>query len=76
MNNNDNLSKEGAFQMATKAEIEYQILELKSDYIRQQGDIEKIESTGHHEQLEKAEQRLTDMENELARLNKQLQELQ
>ena len=62
--------------MATKAEIEYQILELKSDYIRQQGDIEKIESTGHHDQLAMAEQRLTDMENELALLNKQLQELQ
>lgn len=62
--------------MATKSEIEYQILELKSDYIRQQGDIEKIESTGHHDQLAKAEQRLVDMEKQLAELNKQLQELQ
>lgn len=62
--------------MATKSEIEYQILEVKSDYIRQQGDIEKIESTGHHDQLAKAEQRLVDMENQLAELNKQLQELQ
>ena len=62
--------------MATKSEIEYQILELKSDYIRQQGDIEKIESTGHHDQLAKAEQRLVDMEQQLAALNKQLAELQ
>lgn len=58
--------------MATKSEIEYQILELKSDYIRQQGDIEKLESTGFPQMIEKAEQRLKDMEAELARLNEEL----
>lgn len=58
--------------MATKSEIEYQILELKSDYIRQQGDIEKLESTGFPQMIEKAEQRLKDMETELARLNEEL----
>lgn len=62
----------GALIMATKSEIEYQILELKSDYIRQQGDIEKLESTGFPQMIEKAEQRLKDMEIELARLNEEL----
>lgn len=58
--------------MATKSEIEYQILELKSDYIRQQGDIEKLESTGFPQMIEKAEQRLKDMETQLAELNAEL----
>ncbi|MBQ0138083.1 MAG: hypothetical protein KBT36_02205 [Kurthia sp.] len=58
--------------MATKSEIEYQILELKSDYIRQQGDIEKLESTGFPQMIEKAEQRLKDMEIQLAKLNEEL----
>lgn len=58
--------------MATKAEIEYQILELKSDYIRQQGDIEKLEATGYPQKIEQAEQRLKDMEIQLAQLNAEL----
>ncbi|GED19506.1 MULTISPECIES: SE1832 family protein [Kurthia] len=58
--------------MATKAEIEYQILELKSDYIRQQGDIEKLEATGYPQKIEQAEQRLKDMETQLAQLNTEL----
>ncbi|GEK30446.1 hypothetical protein KZO01_07550 [Kurthia zopfii] len=58
--------------MATKSEIEYQILELKSDYIRQQGDIEKLESTGFPQMIIKAEERLKDMEAQLAALNEEL----
>lgn len=58
--------------MATKAEIEYQILELKSDYIRQQGDIEKLEANGYPQKIEQAEQRLKDMETQLAQLNAEL----
>ncbi|MGE7622188.1 SE1832 family protein [Viridibacillus sp. NPDC096237] len=58
--------------MPTKAEIEYQILELKSDYIRQQGDIEKLDSVGNGSAVEQAEKRLKDMEQQLAELNKQL----
>lgn len=58
--------------MATKAEIEYQILELKSDYICQQGDIEKLEATGYPQKIEQAEQRLKDMETQLAQLNTEL----
>ena len=58
--------------MPTKDELLYQIAELKSDYIRQQGDIEKLESTGYPELIEKAEQRFSDMEKQLADLNNQL----
>ena len=56
----------------TKSEIEAQIAELKMDYVRQQGDLEKLESTGHEAQVEKAEQRLAQMEEQLSQLNKQL----
>ncbi|MDR9793469.1 SE1832 family protein [Aeribacillus pallidus] len=50
----------------TKQEIEQRIAELKSDYIRIQGDIEKLESVRGN--IEKAEQQLTEIENELANL--------
>ncbi|MCP3764013.1 SE1832 family protein [Domibacillus sp. A3M-37] len=53
-----------------KSQIEYKIRELKMDYIRVQGDIEKLESTGHG--TSKAEEMLVEMENELKELNKQL----
>ena len=53
-------------------DIKAQIAELKMDYIRLQGDMEKLESTGHPAMLEKAEQRLADMELQLADLNKKL----
>ncbi|AMX00799.1 hypothetical protein M2M59_01160 [Rummeliibacillus sp. G93] len=59
--------------MATKEELLYTIAELKSDYIRQQGDIEKLEATGYPQMVEKAEQRLADMEQQLAELNKKLE---
>lgn len=54
------------------SEIQAQIIELKMDYIRLQGDMEKLESTGHPTMLEKAEQRLADMEVQLAELNNKL----
>lgn len=54
------------------SEIQAQIAELKMDYIRLQGDMEKLESTGHPTMIEKAEQRLADMEVQLAELNKKL----
>jgi hypothetical protein len=54
------------------SEIKAQIAELKMDYIRLQGDMEKLESTGHPTMIEKAEQRLADMEVQLAELNKKL----
>lgn len=57
-----------------KQEVEYAIAELKSDYIRQQGDIEKLETTGHHKMVDKAEERLEKMEQRLAELNQKLAE--
>lgn len=53
-----------------KSQIEYKIAELKMDYMRVQGDIEKLESTGHG--TIKAEELLTAMEIELKVLNEQL----
>ncbi|OCA80934.1 SE1832 family protein [Pseudobacillus wudalianchiensis] len=54
----------------TKSEIESRIAELKMDYIRVQGDIEKLESTGHG--VTKAEEQLVRMEKELQELNEKL----
>lgn len=61
--------------MSSKSDIQYQITELKMDYINLQGDIEKLESTGHNDQVAKAEERLANMEAKLAELNKQLASL-
>lgn len=58
--------------MATKAELRDQITELKMDYINLQGDVEKMESLGHSDSVEKAVVRLEAMEKRLADLNKQL----
>lgn len=58
-----------------KQQIEREIAELKMDYIRQQGDIEKLESTGHPQMVEKAEQRLEKMEQQLSELNQKLADL-
>ena len=55
-----------------RQEIENEIAELKMDYIRHQGDIEKLETTGHAKMVEKAEQRLERMELQLAELNQKL----
>ncbi|RIW34636.1 hypothetical protein D3H55_08970 [Bacillus salacetis] len=57
----------------TKSELEYKISEVKSDYIRIQGDLEKLESVGRS--TEKSEKRLEELEIELAKLNKQLAEI-
>ncbi|MFC3210592.1 MULTISPECIES: SE1832 family protein [Planomicrobium] len=58
-----------------RQEIENEIAELKMDYVRHQGDIEKLETTGHAKMVEKAEQRLERMEQQLAELNKKLADL-
>lgn len=58
-----------------RQEIENEIAELKMDYIRHQGDIEKLETTGHAKMVEKAEQRLERMEQKLAELNQKLADL-
>lgn len=56
----------------TSQQIQAEIAELKMDYIRLQGDMEKLESTGHPTMIEQAEQRLGNMEIQLAELNKKL----
>ncbi|MGN7408255.1 MULTISPECIES: SE1832 family protein [unclassified Sporosarcina] len=56
----------------TKSQIESEIAELKMDYINLQGDIEKLESTGHGDSIQKAEARLAKMEDRLAELNQML----
>lgn len=61
--------------MLTKKEIEQQIAELKMDYVNLQGDIEKLENTGHIDSVMQAEERLARMEQRLAELNKMLAEL-
>lgn len=56
----------------TSQQIKAEIAELKMDYIRLQGDMEKMESTSHLAMIEQAEQRLENMEVQLAELNKKL----
>lgn len=46
-----------------KSEINLKIEELKMEYIKVQGDIEKLESTGHS--IEKLESKLEEIENSL-----------
>lgn len=58
--------------MATKSDIQSQIAELKMDYINLQGDLEKLESLGHSDSVAKAVERLNNLEERLAELNKQL----
>ncbi|ARD48720.1 hypothetical protein SporoP37_11545 [Sporosarcina sp. P37] len=58
----------------TKDQLEQEIAELKMDYISLQGDVEKLESTGHVKMIENAERRLARMEERLSELNKQLAE--
>lgn len=58
-----------------RAQLEFEIADLKADYIRHQGDIEKLETTGHARMVEQAEERLEKMEQRLAELHKQLAEL-
>ncbi|QHS23638.1 hypothetical protein GWK91_12035 [Virgibacillus sp. MSP4-1] len=56
--------------MATKKEIEQEIEQLKMDYIRIQGDLDKLEATGGRvspleKTLERMEQQLADLRKEL-----------
>ncbi|WP_208416454.1 SE1832 family protein [Thalassobacillus devorans] len=56
----------------TNNEIKDQIAELKSDYVRIQGDLDKIEATGGN--VTNAEKQLHHIEEELKRLNHKLAE--
>ncbi|RWZ58884.1 hypothetical protein EQV77_07975 [Halobacillus fulvus] len=54
----------------TKKEIQDQITFLKSDYIRIQGDLDKLDAAGGN--VQNAEKQLERMEEELKDLNKKL----
>lgn len=54
----------------TKKEIQDQITFLKADYIRIQGDLDKLEANGAN--VQNAEAQLERIENELKELNKEL----
>ncbi|GAA0487994.1 hypothetical protein GCM10008986_11950 [Salinibacillus aidingensis] len=58
--------------MATKKEIEQEIEQLKMDYIRIQGDLDKLEATGGR--VSPLEKTLERMEQQLADLRKQLED--
>ncbi|ELK45776.1 SE1832 family protein [Halobacillus sp. ACCC02827] len=56
----------------TKKEIQDQITFLKSDYIRIQGDLDKLEAAGGN--VRNAEKQLERMEAELKELNTKLKQ--
>lgn len=45
-------------------DLEYKVKELKHDYVRIQGDLEKLENTGHN--TVPLEKQLVKLENEIA----------
>lgn len=57
----------------TKKELEAQLTELKSDYVRIQGDMDKLEYVKGR--VSSAEQQLIRLEDEIAEVNRKLQEL-
>lgn len=57
----------------SKQDIQQKIDELKMEYVRIQGDIEKLESTGHS--IEKLEERLSVIEEELSTYRTRLNDL-
>lgn len=58
--------------MKTVKELEQELAELKSDFVRLQGDVEKIESTGGN--VAKAMEQLDSLEVEIANVRGQLRE--
>ncbi|WP_243298697.1 SE1832 family protein [Bacillus litorisediminis] len=56
-----------------KKQIEYQIRELKEEYVRLQNDLEKLESVGGN--VGPLERQITEIENELRTLNQKLREV-
>lgn len=53
-----------------KKQLEIQLLELKSDYVRIQGDLDKLEFV--EGRVSSAEEQLVRLEEEIAEVNKQL----
>lgn len=54
-------------------EIEAKLIELKDDYARIMGDMDKVEAVGQRTNIE--EKQLERLEKEIAALNKRLEEL-
>ncbi|MEI3612035.1 SE1832 family protein [Pseudogracilibacillus sp. SO30301A] len=57
-----------------KKELEAKLLELKSDYIRIQGDMDKLEFVGGR--VSSAEEQLIRLEKEIAEVNKEIEKLE
>lgn len=57
----------------TKPELEYKIEDLKSDYVRLQNDLERMESVGGN--ISPLEKQLHDIEVELKLLYEQLEQV-
>lgn len=57
----------------TKRELEAKLAELKSDYVRIQGDMDKLEFVGGR--VSSAEEQLIRLEKEIATINEQLDKL-
>jgi len=57
-----------------KQELEAKLLELKSDYVRIQGDMDKLEFVGGR--VSSAEEQLIRLEKEIAEVNKQLEKFE
>jgi ribosomal protein L29 len=55
----------------SKEELEYKVNEVKLDYIRIQGDLEKLESFGRNTDIQ--QRKLDELETELSELRKQLE---
>lgn len=53
-------------------DLEYKLRELKHDYVRVQGDLEKVESTGHN--IDKLEIQLRNIEDEISQVKKKIKE--
>ncbi|WP_059103395.1 SE1832 family protein [Shouchella shacheensis] len=56
--------------METIQQLEHRLTELKSDFVRIQGDIEKVETTGGN--VAAAMKQLTAIEDEIASVRKQI----
>jgi len=56
-----------------RKQLEHKLDELKSDYIRIQGDLDKLEAVGGR--VSSAEEQLIRLEKEIAEVNKQLEKL-
>lgn len=60
--------------MATKAELEGKLLELKSDYVRIQSDLDKLEYVKGR--VSSAQEQLVRLEKEISEVRQQLEELE